>query len=295
MSGINVFAICEGEDNGKWWLVDAGFPGSFVTIRDAVAKNFGTNARPEAILLTHGHVDHVGAGRDLAVYFDVKIYAHVSELPFLNGTLDYPPADASVGGPMGLIAPFLSTKGHDLGEAISDIANAALPTGWEVIETPGHTPGHISFWHEPSKTLIAGDACMTMGMHGWRGFFSTLAGQKWVMPPPYAFTMDWIGVRRSLRKIHDLGVQNLYCGHGKPRLENTASALEPERMHHLAEWSQMPRNGRYVSDPVRVLEDGTLSIPPKPRDPVMTATKVLGIAACIGIGYYLWRNKKDKG
>jgi glyoxylase-like metal-dependent hydrolase (beta-lactamase superfamily II) len=133
--GINVFAICEDEDNGKWWLVDAGFPGSFIIIRDAIARIFGRDARPEAILITHGHADHVGAARDLAVYFDVNVYAHASELPFLNGTLDYPPADASVGGPMGLIAPFLSTKGVDLGEAIRDIANAPLPTGWEIVET----------------------------------------------------------------------------------------------------------------------------------------------------------------
>ena len=291
LDAINVFAIVQKDkdEGSKWWLVDAGYLGSFVAIRDAVAKQLGRDSRPEAILLTHGHADHAGAARDLAVYWDVKIYAHKRELSFLTGKLDYPPGDTSVGGPTGLIAPFLPIKGYDFGEAVADIATTPLPTGWKIIETPGHTPGHISFWQATTKTLLAGDACTTMGLHGWRGLISTIGGQKWVMPPPSAFTMDWIQVRRSLRKLDALGVENLYCSHGKARLKDTDSALDTDRMHYLAEWSSFPRKGRYVSEPVRVLENNTLAIPPKSKDPVNDAAKIIGIAAVLGIAYYLWR------
>ncbi len=68
---VNVFAL--GEPGGPWLLVDAGLWGSAGYIRRAVARRFGAGARPEGIVLTHGHFDHVGAAQELAdswsVYF----------------------------------------------------------------------------------------------------------------------------------------------------------------------------------------------------------------------------------
>src|SRR5690606_13891365 len=61
--------------NGNWVLVDAGMPGSADTII-AAAKNIGAVRPPEAIVLTHGHFDHVGAVIELAQHWDVPIYAH---------------------------------------------------------------------------------------------------------------------------------------------------------------------------------------------------------------------------
>ena len=75
---------------GPWVLVDTGLPGSGAPIRRAAEALFGDRP-PEAIVLTHGHFDHRGAAAELAGSWDVPIYAHRLELPYLTGRSDYPP------------------------------------------------------------------------------------------------------------------------------------------------------------------------------------------------------------
>jgi glyoxylase-like metal-dependent hydrolase (beta-lactamase superfamily II) len=100
---VNVvfFGPSKAGDRG-WVLIDAGLPGTKGLIKNAAAERFGSNARPAAIIMTHGHFDHVGALEDLADEWDAPVYAHPLELPYLSGRASYPPGDPSVGG--GLMA-----------------------------------------------------------------------------------------------------------------------------------------------------------------------------------------------
>src|SRR4051812_15537368 len=80
----------------NWVLIDAGLPGTANAIRRAVDARFG-DSRPECIILTHAHADHAGALENLVDDWQVPVFAHDLELPYLNGVAAYPPPDASVG------------------------------------------------------------------------------------------------------------------------------------------------------------------------------------------------------
>src|SRR5438128_3633613 len=74
ISFANVYFI--GRPGARWVIVDAGLPGRGSEIIEAAEGRFGTGSRPEAILLTHGHMDHIGSAQQLAEEWDVPIYVH---------------------------------------------------------------------------------------------------------------------------------------------------------------------------------------------------------------------------
>ncbi len=83
--------------------------------RQAAAERYGPDARPEAIFLTHGHFDHAGNALALANHWDVPVYAHRLELPYLTGRSDYPPPDPTVGGAIAMFSRVLPHGSRDLG------------------------------------------------------------------------------------------------------------------------------------------------------------------------------------
>src|SRR5256886_15953348 len=87
VSFTNVYFI--GRPGGKWIVVDTGFPGGAREILAAAEARFGSGSRTEAIVLTHGHIDHAGNAAALADEWDAPIYAHPLEIPFLNGKCAY--------------------------------------------------------------------------------------------------------------------------------------------------------------------------------------------------------------
>lgn len=68
----------------EWFLVDAGMPRSAHKIREEAEERFGDHAVPKAIILTHGHFDHVGSLIDLVKAWNVPVYAHELEFPILR-------------------------------------------------------------------------------------------------------------------------------------------------------------------------------------------------------------------
>ena len=79
-------------------LIDTSVAGTAGAITRAGCASVWTRVAAGAILLTHGHFDHVGAVKKLAEEWDVSVYAHPLEHPFLNGTSSYPLDRSDSGG-----------------------------------------------------------------------------------------------------------------------------------------------------------------------------------------------------
>lgn len=247
----NVFFVgrAGAEDRG-WTLVDAGVFGSARWIRAAAEQRFGSDARPASIILTHGHFDHVGALKELADGWDVPIYAHQLELPYLTGQTPYPPPDPTVGGGAMAWLSWAYPRGpYDFSSRIQPLpADGSVPgmPGWRWIHTPGHSPGHVSLFRDHDRTLIAGDAFVTTQQES---AFAVLTQQPEVHGPPAYFTPDWVSARRSVEMLDALEPEIAATGHGAP-LSGQEMRLALHRLAVDFERLAVPEHGRYVGRPV---------------------------------------------
>jgi glyoxylase-like metal-dependent hydrolase (beta-lactamase superfamily II) len=216
---VNVFGIAH--PDGSWTLIDAAIPFSAGMIRSWAEKNF--KRAPNAIVLTHGHFDHVSAAHDLAESWNVPVYAHPLEHPYLTGKKEYPKPNVGAGGGiMTLLSPLYPRGPIDLkdrlralpvGESAGTAAVPELP-GWELIHTPRHTPGHVSFFRRSDRTLLAGDAFCTTKPESF--FEAALVQQPELHGPPSYFTQDWNQARSSVQRLAGLDPMIVAPGHGKP-------------------------------------------------------------------------------
>jgi glyoxylase-like metal-dependent hydrolase (beta-lactamase superfamily II) len=215
---VNVFAVTHAD--GSWTLLDAGVPFSEGIIRGWAEKHFHT--APNAIVLTHGHFDHVSAARILADEWDVPIYAHLLEFPYLTGEKAYPAPNAGAGGGlMSFLSPAYPREPIDLGSRLRPLTE--LPD-WEILHTPGHTPGHVSFFRAADRTLLVGDAFCTTKPESF--FEAALLQNPELHGPPSYFTSDWNAARKSVQRLAELKPAIVAPGHGKPLSGvNVADAL----------------------------------------------------------------------
>jgi glyoxylase-like metal-dependent hydrolase (beta-lactamase superfamily II) len=221
---VNVFGI---RSNDGWVLVDAGLRGSAGRIRAWASEQFG-DVPPSAIVLTHGHFDHVGALGALLEQWDVPVYAHPVELPHVNGTRSYPPPDPSVGGGLMARMSVLYPRGpFDLGNrtlALPPDGSVPGAPEWRWLHTPGHTAGHVSLFREQDRTLIVGDAfCTTKA----ESFLSVATQRPELHGPPAYFTTNWTAARASVERLAALRPAIVAPGHGAPMHgEHVTEALE---------------------------------------------------------------------
>jgi len=281
---VNLYFVGEpGAGDGGWVLVDAGLPGSAPAIVAAVEERFGAGARPSAIVLTHGHFDHVGALKTLAERWDVPVYAHELELPYLTGRASYPPPDPTVGGGgMAFMSRAFPRGPIDLGPRVRvlppDDTVPGMP-GWRWIHTPGHAPGHVSLFRDGDRTLIAGDAFVTTKQES---LYSALTQRREINGPPAYFTQNWDDARDSVQRLVALRPAVAATGHGVPmRGDEMLQALD--RLARDFDEVARPSHGRYVRQPALFDERGVVTIPPPVPDNL--ARTLTGVAAVVAAGY----------
>jgi glyoxylase-like metal-dependent hydrolase (beta-lactamase superfamily II) len=227
---VNVFAVTHAD--GSWTLVDAALPFTGIIIQQW-AKRVSENP-PNAIVLTHGHFDHVSAARELADQWNVSIYAHPLEAPYLKGIKEYPrPNVRAGGGAMSLLSPLYPRGPVDLGGRLrllqpADSSELTELRGWQVLHSPGHTEGHISLFRPEDRCLIVGDAFCTTKPESF--FDAAITKKPELHGPPAYFTSDWVSAGRSVERLASINPLTVAPGHGRPLRGGNL----PAQLHQLA-------------------------------------------------------------
>ncbi|KAF2327134.1 MBL fold metallo-hydrolase [Flavobacterium nitrogenifigens] len=184
-------------------LIDAGIRSSANTIFKAL------NEKPiSKHVLTHAHADHQGSSKTICETLNIPLLCSEPEKEFAeNGNVvtEYP-------NPNHLISKFQKNfwagKGHFVSHTLKEGDQIG---GFTVIETPGHSRGHISFFREKDGVLIVGDVMTNMNL------LTTKVG---LHEPPNLFTADKETNRKSIQKLAFLKPKILCFGHGPVLFRN---------------------------------------------------------------------------
>jgi Zn-dependent hydrolases, including glyoxylases len=288
-----IFVGAPGAPDREWTLVDAGLPGSADKIKRAAAELFGPDSRPAAIILPPGHVDHVGAIHTLIRDWDVPVYAHEMELPYLTGRSAYPPPDPLVGGGVMPVLSMLFPRGpFNLGSRVHELpTDGSVPSmpGWRWIPTPGHAPGHVSLVRDIDRTLIAGDAFVTTKQES---LIAAVTERPELHGPPMYFTPDWGLARESVRHLADYAPTAVITGHGPP-MRGTALQTGLRQLASQFDTRARPAHGRYRDRPAITDANGVVDVPP----PQVSGRTLLltGVAVGATIGLVIALRRRSDG
>jgi len=199
-----------------------GFPPNFVNIylMGDVLVDAGTKFDRWRILrqlkgrkvtahaLTHAHPDHQGSSHAVCKTLGIPLWC---------GELDADAAEDSKlifarmkRHPLNrYIAPLLHGPGHPVSRRLKQGDEVG---GFTVIDTPGHSAGHVSYWRESDRVLIVGDVIANM---------DPLTARRGIFEPPTFFTADVAKNRESARKLAALRPEILCFGHGPPLLDGS--------------------------------------------------------------------------
>jgi glyoxylase-like metal-dependent hydrolase (beta-lactamase superfamily II) len=155
------------DDDGQVTLLDMGLARSGPKVMAALAAIGSGPADVTRLLLTHCHPDHVGGTAYVAERTGLPVDVHAGDAAYVrSGT--QPPADPTLRlGRLLQRLPQPKLPGVPVGEELHDGQLLDVAGGLRVIHTPGHSPGHASYLHEPSGVLVTGDALFNVGRLWW--------------------------------------------------------------------------------------------------------------------------------
>jgi glyoxylase-like metal-dependent hydrolase (beta-lactamase superfamily II) len=209
--GTNLYVINEQELT----LIDTGLPGSVAGITDFVRRIGRSVEDIGSIIITHNHIDHIGAVQDLRGFIDAKVFIHKAALSEYESDTDpsYPQGLGRL-----LRIPFLHrVRRHFVleprdvdvqlegGEVLSPLG------GLRVVPTPGHTPGSISLYAPEYKLLFVGDALQRR--------------RKKLRLPAKMVSTDMEEAIASVKVMAELDLEIICFGHGRPLFEDAHGRL----------------------------------------------------------------------
>ncbi|SMB96884.1 MBL fold metallo-hydrolase [Deinococcus hopiensis] len=180
-------------------LIDAGIRQSAAQLKQALQ-----HIRLRAHALTHAHPDHQGSSHALCTHFGLPLWTSQSDADAMErGDLTHTIPTNIV---TRLQGKFWTGPGHAVQRVLREGDDL---NGFEVLETPGHAPGHLAFWREKDRVLILGDVLVNLDFRSW---------QTRIKEPPRLFTVDHEMNRKSIQRLTALQPEVVAFGHGRPVL-----------------------------------------------------------------------------
>lgn len=199
-------------DDHTMVLVDCAYTGFLPQLEQAMKEQNLSCTQLTHVFITHQDHDHMGALAELKQkYSQVQVVASVLESPYISGKKKFLRLEQAEA-----MQPYLPPEQQAFGLAFCDILKGVSPVavdiqvrggdvfswcgGCTVLDTPGHTPGHVSLLMNGRKTVIAGDAAVIE--HG----VLTVANPQ--------FAWDLAAAERSLQTVKNCGAKSVICYHG---------------------------------------------------------------------------------
>ena len=218
------------EDGGRVTIVDCGAPAYYAQLDRGLALLDRNRGQVDAIVLTHGHGDHVGFAEQARTELGVPVYVHERDEELtttgkppgrneksMTSYLRYPHAYklmALLTSAGGIPKPVQNVTTFRDGDELD------VPGKPRIVHTPGHTAGHVVFSLESRGVLLMGDLLCTL---------NPLTGKRGPQLMPRAFNVSSGTMLDSLSKIEELDAPVLAFGHGDPWTQGVGAAVRLAR------------------------------------------------------------------
>ena len=218
------------EEDGRLTIVDTGVPTSWGSLQEALARLGRDRADVEAVVLTHGHFDHLGFAERARSELGVPVYVHENDVPLTRHPWRYDHER--------LRSPYFATQIRAVPIVVALVRNRAwwapavkevvryesailpVPGSPRIVFTPGHTLGHCALHLPERDAVIAGDALVTLDP------YTAKVGPRIVAR---AATADSERNLRSLDALAETGARTVLVGHGEPWTQGAEAAVARAR------------------------------------------------------------------